>query len=274
MSETKKMKTRDIEKTLTIHAPAEAVWDALTRAEEITRWFAPEARAEQGLGGKVWISWGPGMEGETVISAWEPGKHLRQDWPPNESADEKRKAMRLTVDYFLEGKSGETVLRFVHAGFGADADWDEEYDSHVRGWAIFLANLKHYLERRRGVDCAVVTVAMNLDLDRDKTWQKLISDRGPMGKVSLERIGDKVDFALNGGPPIAGEVDVLVQRRDFGLRLANMNDSLLRASLEASTGGTMLYTVLLAYGLPANDVAAFRARWEKALASSFATHLR
>ena len=48
-------------------ASAEAVWDALTKPGEIVRWFTPAARIEPGRGGKLWLSWGDGSEGEHEI---------------------------------------------------------------------------------------------------------------------------------------------------------------------------------------------------------------
>ena len=46
--------TRTIEKELEIDAPIEAVWKALTDAEELTNWFPLEARVKPGVGGSIW----------------------------------------------------------------------------------------------------------------------------------------------------------------------------------------------------------------------------
>ena len=64
--------TRSIEKAVTIDAAPDAVWKALTDAEEITRWFAPDARVTPGQGGKVWLSWGEGMGAPTGIGSKFP----------------------------------------------------------------------------------------------------------------------------------------------------------------------------------------------------------
>jgi hypothetical protein len=73
------------------------------------------------------------MDWETPIEVWEPNRHLRAS----------------AVDYFIEARGGETVLRIVHSGFGADA-WDEELDTLNGGWRAFLATLRNYLEKHRG----------------------------------------------------------------------------------------------------------------------------
>ena len=48
--ETPKPGIRLVERTLKVNAPVEAVWKALAEADEIARWFAPEARVQPGAG--------------------------------------------------------------------------------------------------------------------------------------------------------------------------------------------------------------------------------
>lgn len=73
---------RSHETVVEIAAPAEAVWKAISEADEIMRWFAPQAKVEPGpdgsmVGGTMWLSWGAGVEGTSRIEIWEPGKRLR-----------------------------------------------------------------------------------------------------------------------------------------------------------------------------------------------------
>jgi uncharacterized protein YndB with AHSA1/START domain len=86
--------SRSIVKTVTIDAPLEAVWKALTQAEELTRWFPVDARVQPGPGGTIWLSWGSGAEGEAPITAWEPNR--RFGWT------ETRGPIKLAVDFHLE----------------------------------------------------------------------------------------------------------------------------------------------------------------------------
>ena len=65
--------SRKFESEIEIAASAQTVWAALTEADGIRGWFAPEARVTPGVHGSVWASWGPGMEGESRIECWEPG---------------------------------------------------------------------------------------------------------------------------------------------------------------------------------------------------------
>src|SRR6266851_3761952 len=94
-----------------INATPDQVFRALTEAEQIVRWFAPEARVEPGpdgnmVGGTYYISWGPGADGTSKISIWEPGQRF--------AGFEER--LRET----------DTLRRLVHSGFGRGAGWDNE----------------------------------------------------------------------------------------------------------------------------------------------------
>jgi len=77
-------------------------------------------------GGTYFISWGPGAEGKSKISIWEPGHRFAgfeerpkaygcEGDPPQETDT----LQRLTVDYQIEAMAGgKTRLRLVHSGFG------------------------------------------------------------------------------------------------------------------------------------------------------------
>ena len=93
-------KTRAAEKTVELHADRRAVWKALTEGEEIARWFAPEARSTPGQGGKIFVSWGPGIEGESKITVWEPERRLQTQFGENGETH-----VPLTVDYFRQERA-------------------------------------------------------------------------------------------------------------------------------------------------------------------------
>src|SRR5262245_30524750 len=71
--------TRAHEHVLEIAAAPEAVWKAITEAEELVRWFPQDAKVKPGKGGEIVYCWG-GLEGRCRILAWQPPKHLRTGW--------------------------------------------------------------------------------------------------------------------------------------------------------------------------------------------------
>src|SRR5688572_11193401 len=156
-----KMSERKIDLAIEVNAPVEAVWRALTEGEELSRWFAPSARVNPGKGGSVWLSWGPGVEGEGRIEVWEPNRALRVA----EGAS--------FIDYLLEDRGTTAVLRIVHSGFGEDSSFDDQYESTLGGWTYFMFNLKHYLERHPGQPRHMISVRRQMSSTREDAWPEL-----------------------------------------------------------------------------------------------------
>jgi uncharacterized protein YndB with AHSA1/START domain len=156
---------RKHELEIEIDAPASEVWKAISTAEGIASWFVP-AKVEPGAGGKITLIWGEGMESTSRIEIWEPEKHLRK------VDDRPEQALPSVMDYVLEARGGKTVLRLVHSGFGASADFDSEYEATGAGWPLFLQMLKHNAER--GIDsCRNVTINRFLKEPAESAWKKL-----------------------------------------------------------------------------------------------------
>jgi uncharacterized protein YndB with AHSA1/START domain len=61
----KKPKARSLQFEVLIAAPLEAVWNALTEASELARWFPPVAVGKTGLGEQLLLPWGPEVQWHT-----------------------------------------------------------------------------------------------------------------------------------------------------------------------------------------------------------------
>ena len=133
---------RTYEQTIEIDAPADAVWKAIAESQGIESWFAPQARVEPGVGGKIWVSWGPECEGESRIESWEPDRKLRYAFErPNGSGPN-------IVEFAIEARDGaHTTLRLVNSGFGDDGSFDAELETTSHAWGLFLFLLKYGAEK-------------------------------------------------------------------------------------------------------------------------------
>ena len=149
MSDEGKRTDRTIELTIDIDATVEEVWQALTTGDGIARWFAPYAAVTPGEGGSVSIGWDPKEMWETPITVWEPQRRLQT---VSEMPTKDGRTVRLAVDYYVEAHGGKVRVRLVHSGFDDDSSWDNYIDGLDAGWSFFLFNLKHSLERHRGMD--------------------------------------------------------------------------------------------------------------------------
>lgn len=275
--------TRTIETEIAIEATPERVWKALTDAVELTRWFPLEAGVEPGEGGKILLSWGANMEGLSRIRVWEPHRHLQTSWmeptermkasgkdapagsTANLAAGGEWPGDKLIVDYFLEAEGGKTVLRLVHSGFSADARWDNEFDSHRRGWNYELRSLRHYLERHAGRQRKMVWLRAPLQVSAEVAWNRLIGPEGLAREGSLGR--SQVDHAYRvrtvHGDDLKGTVTIFDQPLQLGLTLDNMRSSLLRFSIETCYGPAEANLFLSSWTGDDGDPAmqSFRERW-------------
>lgn len=170
----------------------EEVWRLLSEADGITRWFAPEARVSDG---KLWLSYGPGMEGEGTIHLSEPGKAF--GW--TESG-----AMPKVVEFYLEGEGGKTRLRLVQSGFGEGSDFDAEYEAVNGGWRTYLAAMAFGLVHHKKDGCTQVAKMSMIPGKRDELIAKLAAPFGfskPLAEIAL---GGTYEATLGTLGPVRG----------------------------------------------------------------------
>ncbi|HEX8410013.1 MAG TPA: SRPBCC domain-containing protein [Thermoanaerobaculia bacterium] len=246
------MSEKKVTAEVTIDADADAVWRALSEGEEVKRWFAPDARVRPGVGGGVWLSWGEGMDWEAPIELWEPGKHLRTVDPA---------PSKMAVDYFIEGRGGETTLRIVHSGFGADA-WDEELETLNAGWRMFAENLKHYLERHRGTPRTVVSFRHPVvQMTRAEAFPRMLAALG----VSV--VGEGERFA---GLFFEGVAKVVAPPVNFSGTLSNFDDGFLTIELEPGRGQCRPAVWVSLYGEAGKEAASLNDRLVAAVTAAYA----
>lgn len=265
-----KPKTRDIETEVEINAPVEAVWKALTDAEELTRWFPLEAGAN--LDGTLRMSWRDEFCWDSRIEIAEPNRHFRiasverlTDQQPTPDATERSVtvAQPTATDFFLEARGGKTVLRLVHSGFSADAEWDALYDGTRRGWKFQLWSLRHYLENHRDTprETAYVRVFLN-KLSRQEAWQRLFSTNmlAREGRVENLRPGGRYALRTATGDYFEGVVQTFNPPQEFSATAENFNNGILQIQLDALFNYRDVNFYLFTYGIPKQEVSAIESR--------------
>ena len=240
---------RSVERSVELEASPETVWKALTDAAQLESWFPLEASVEPGEGGKVMVSWGSPSKWESRITIWDPPRHLqvRDPQPPDAPSD----AVPVGIDYHIEGRGGRTVLRVVNSGFSASADWDEYYDAVQGGWAYFLLNLKHYLERHAGTHRAMVWKRVPVEhRSRADSWPFVLR---ALGVDPSARPGDDATFDM-AGESHSGQVLMARPPGHIALSLPGLNDGLLFVELEPGGERWHLGIWISTYGLPGERV--------------------
>lgn len=242
--------SREHRHEIEIDAPPEAVWRALTDADELTRWYAPQASVTPGQGGTIRLAWGEADQGELRIDAWEPGRRLRLVIPPQPQDGGPDLERPISEEWVLEGRGGRTVLRMVQSELPATADWDDFYDAINHGFDLFLATLRHYLHRHPGEPRRSVIVERTLSVPRSEGWTGLMT--------SLGVAGDGWAVQLPGGGRLSGTTVLHRPERVLLATVGQLDDGLLAVVLELQT---RLWVNLSAYGAAAARLETLEQGW-------------
>ncbi|HKA91729.1 MAG TPA: SRPBCC domain-containing protein [Haliangiales bacterium] len=223
------MTRRKHETIVELRVDPETVWNAIAEAEGLKRWFALDARLD---GGKVWVSWGPEMEGDLgVVREVEPPRRLV--WA------NAREGVEMATEFILEGTKGRTTLRIVASGFDG-AEWDDEYEATKNGWRLFGVQLRHALERHPGQPRAAHLVGGPVAAPRGEAWRRLL--------------------AALGDPP--GPVVHRIDEAALAFVVPELGDGLVAIELAPAKGGTYVSATVGAFGAdpPRQALAAWRDR--------------
>jgi uncharacterized protein YndB with AHSA1/START domain len=143
-----------IERETTIEAPVERVWELLTQADHVGRWFG-DAGAEIDLrpGGELVIHWREHGSSRARIEAVEPHRRFAYRWAPfkDPGGAEPVEGNSTLVEFMLAPEGDGTRLRVVESGFAALACSDEQraknFAGNTEGWGAELGELADYAEK-------------------------------------------------------------------------------------------------------------------------------
>ena len=253
---------RKVEIEIEVDASPEVVWEALTNAEELKRWFPLDARVKPGQGGSLWLSWGEGAEWESPIDIWKPGKHLRtvDEIPGKDGAP----PTRVAVDYIIETREGKTILRLVHSGMAADT-WEDEIDTLNAGWTAFLIHLRHYLTLHRGEPRALAHYRHPaVSLTRPEAFRRTLDVLG-IGDPTQLRAGGRYTAISRDGDRFEGEIRLLKAPINFTATVENRRNAMLMVEIEPGRGKCRPAVWLSLYGEAGKDAAVAGKRIRKLL---------
>jgi uncharacterized protein YndB with AHSA1/START domain len=246
---------RVVDLTIDIDATLDEVWQALTTGEGIARWFAPYAAVTPGVGGSVSVGWDPKEMWDAPITVWEP---LRRMQTVSEMPSKDGGVVRLAVDYYVEAQGGRVRVRLVHSGFDDSESWDGYIDGLDAGWTYFLFNLKHALERHRGVARQQLSARFRTTA-RDGEEHPIYGAKGLRVRppVAGLRPGDACHLSL-GGADVAATIAVRHAARTIAFLVPAWNDALLFVEREGMKETHQLGVWLSLYGVPETTAAPLR----------------
>lgn len=222
---------------VTIAAPFETVWTALTDRDQLMRWFGWDTESLEAEVDFIFI------KGTTPDKA--AGVVQFGEWDGN------------TDRYEVIDKGDHTVVRMVRSGAPPDGGWHGTFDDVVQGWTAFTQQLKFAIERQG------LAARRTLYLSGQP-----MTDGGPLGASALGLTtlpSPGTAYSSEQGPePLTGQVWHTPQHQT-GVTVDAVGNGLLivmdrPANDKWPRGGSQV--ILSTYGLSDADFAALEGRWK------------
>ena len=140
-----------VRRTISIKAPIDKVWAAITEAQHLARWFPQSAvLTDVSVGAEGVFTWDGYEDFAVRIEELDPPHMIAYRWsndnargvPTTRIADSQSTVFRFT----LEPIEGGTQLTVVESGFGSLSDPAGSMESNRGGWNSELDELVAYLE--------------------------------------------------------------------------------------------------------------------------------
>ncbi len=139
-----------IERDVVIDASRERVWDVLTDARHVARWFGASAEIDLRPGGHAHFGWQGQAVFEAVVERVERPSAFSYRWA-RDAGTEPGTGTGTLVEFSLTEVPAGTLLRVVETGFASlhlsQAEQGQAAEGNRLGWTDELAQLKEYAER-------------------------------------------------------------------------------------------------------------------------------
>jgi uncharacterized protein YndB with AHSA1/START domain len=203
---------RSIQVEVEVPGTPEEVWQAIATGPGISSWFVPaEFEERDGKPVAMTLTFGPGMESRSVVTAWDPPRMFTKEadgWVPGSPP--------IATESIIEARAGGIcIVRFVHSLFASTDDWDNQLEGTESGWPAFLCTLRIYLTHFRGQRSAMKQWMAPVAGTEAEAWETLTAALGLKGSSVGQRW-----TAPAGVPPLSGVVEyVTLSPYDALLRL-------------------------------------------------------
>ena len=248
---------RSIDVEFEVPGTPEEVWQAIATGPGISSWCVPaEFEERDGKPVATKLTFGPGMEPRSPITAWDPPRMFTAQ------GDGWGGSPPIAAEWTVEARAGGVCkVRIVHSLFASTEDWDNQLEGTKAGLSGFLRTLRIYLTHFRGQRCVnspFVAPAAGTEAD---AWKALTVALGLNGVSVGQRW-----TAPAGVPALRGVVEYLTESPyDALLRIDQPRPGVAALGTYSFPGGgpTMVAMGLYLYGDKAADTAAREApRWQ------------
>ena len=139
-----------IEREVVIAAAPERVWEIITQAEHVGKWFSESAEVDLRPGGTIVMRWEKYGTRYATIEKIEAPHYFSYRWNPGSTGEKPGTDDSTLVEFTLAPHEGQTRLRVVETGFSrlprSEDERAEQFERNTEGWAIQLRNVQEYVE--------------------------------------------------------------------------------------------------------------------------------
>jgi len=146
------MVTDRIEREIVVAAPAERLWEVLTRPEHIGRWFeGMDVELDLRPGGMMVLTSQEFGKFQAIVDQVEPPRLFAYRWARH-SDTPVSEGTATRVEFTLTPQGDGTRVRVAESGFAStDAvkvDQARHAEANSQGWRQVLGSLQRYVEQR------------------------------------------------------------------------------------------------------------------------------
>ena len=207
---------RSVQVETEVTGTPEEIWKAIATAAGISSWFVP-ARFETDANGtptKLVLNFGPGMDSEKNVTAWDPPRRFAAE------GELAPGAPKMATEWIVEARGGGTcIVRVVHNLFASTDDWDDQLEGMESGWPEFFNVLRLWLTHfhgQRGVSFYVMGTSSDAE---PAMWRSLAAAMGFANAAP----GSRVETATD-APRLAGIVESTGAREGIHRLVLRVNE--------------------------------------------------
>src|SRR5271165_3738306 len=131
-----------IEREIVVAAPRERVWQIITQAEHLGKWFGESAEVDLRPGGTIALRWEKYGTFYATIEKIDEPHYLSYRWIPGTPGEKPGNENSTLVEFSLTPEGRQTRLRVVETGFSrlprSESERAEQFNDNSDGWASEL----------------------------------------------------------------------------------------------------------------------------------------
>lgn len=165
---------RSVETTFDVPGTPEEVWYAIATGPGISSWFVPaEFETQDGKSVAMKLTFGPGMEPRSKITAWHPPRTFASQ------GESMGGAPPLATEWNVEARSGGVcTVRIVQSFFASTDEWDQQLEFAKAAFFGFVRTLVLSLTHFRGQRSAITQFVAPVAATESEAWQTITTASG------------------------------------------------------------------------------------------------